>query len=146
VRWSGSTAEGYDAYDRTHTAEVPEASASLVLSADPHFGGDPAHLNPEQLLVVSAASCQLLSFLAAAARARIDVLAYEDDSEGLMPEDDRPIRVTSITLRPRIRVAAGPTEERVRHLVEVAHRECFIANSITTDVVIEPVIELVELA
>jgi organic hydroperoxide reductase OsmC/OhrA len=144
VAWSGSTGVGYEAYDRTHRGEVADAGAQLDLSADPHFRGDPAHLNPEQLLVLAAASCQLLSFLAVAARARIDVLDYEDDSEGVMPEHDPPIRVTSIVLRPRIRIVAGPTEERIRHLVEVAHRECFISSSLRTDVVVEPVIELVE--
>jgi organic hydroperoxide reductase OsmC/OhrA len=144
VSWSGSTAAGYDAYDRNHTGDVPDAGATFGLSADPHFRGDPTRCNPEQLVVLAAASCQLLSFLAVAARARIDVLAYEDDSEGVMPEDDRPIRLTRIVLRPRMRIAAGPTEERIRHLVEVAHRECFIASSLRTDVVVEPVIELVE--
>ena len=143
VRWSGSTAVGYEGYDRTHAAEVPDAGAAFPLSADPHFRGDPSHLNPEQLVVLAAASCQLLSFLAVAARARVDVVDYRDKASAAMPEDDKPIRLTTITLRPRIRIAKGPTEERIRHLVEVAHRECFVASSLRTDVVVEPVIELV---
>ena len=88
--------------------------------------------------MLAASSCQLLSFLAVAARARIDVIAYRDDSEGEMPEDDRPVRITRITLRPRITVSSDVTDDRVLHLVEVAHRECYIANSLTTDIVIEP--------
>lgn len=143
VSWAGSTGVGYEAYDRNHRGEVA-AAAGLDLSSDPHFGGDPSRLNPEQLLVLAAASCQLLSFLAVAARARIDVVAYDDDAEGEMPEDDRPMRVTRIVLRPRLRIVAGPAEDRVRHLVEVAHRECFIASSLKTDVVVEPRIEFVE--
>ena len=71
------------------------------------------------------------------------MLAYEDDAEGVMPEDDRPVRITRITLRPRIDVAAGPTHERVAHLVEVAHRECFVANSLRTEIVVEPLIRFV---
>lgn len=138
--WSGTTGVGYDEYDRGHTAAAAPAAARLELSSDPAFLGDPRLLNPEQLLVLSAASCQLLSFLAVAARARIDVLHYEDDGEGEMPEDDQPARITSIVLRPKIRVAAGPTEARVRHLVEVAHRECYIANSLRTEVRVEPTI------
>jgi organic hydroperoxide reductase OsmC/OhrA len=97
-------------------------------------------LNPEQLVVLAAASCQLLSFLAVAARARIDVRRYEDQGEGTMPEDDPPTRLTSIVLRPTIWVAAGQTEERIAHLVEVAHRECYVANSLRTDIRIEPTI------
>ena len=141
--WSGSTGAGYEAYDRAHQASSPPSPAALELSSDPAFRGDPTLLNPEQLLVLAASSCQLLSFLAVAARARIDVVGYEDEGEGFMPEDDPPARLTRIVLRPRIRVVAGPTEERVRHLVDVGHRECFIANSLTTDVVVEPTIEFV---
>ena len=138
--WTGSTASGYEAYDRTHTATTDPATVSLTLSSDPAFRGDPTLLNPEQLLVLAAASCQLLSFLAVAARARIDVVAYEDDAEGVMPEDATPLRVTRIDLRPRITVAGDISEKRLRHLVEVAHRECFIANSLSTEVVVTPTI------
>ncbi|MDQ6854594.1 MAG: OsmC family peroxiredoxin, partial [Actinomycetota bacterium] len=80
--WQGSTGGGYDAYDRSHTATAPPARPTLPLSSDPAFRGDPALLNPEQLLVMAAASCQLLSFLAVAARARVDVVDYRDDAEG----------------------------------------------------------------
>ena len=136
--WHGSTAPGYDAYDRRHRASAPPAPETLELSSDPAFRGDPKLLNPEQLLVMAAASCQLLSFLAVAARARIDVVDYRDDADGEMPEDDRPLRITRITLRPRITIRGTVDEPCVQHLVEVAHRECFIANSLNTDVVIEP--------
>ena len=98
-------------------------------------------MNPEQLLLLAAVSCQLLSFLAVAARARVDVLEYDDAAEGEMDLDDRPARITRIKLRPRV-VVAGATRERVAHLVEVAHRECFIANSLRSEMTIEPVIEL----
>lgn len=138
-RWSGSTGLGYDAYSREHEASAEPAAAPLRLSSDPAFRGDPMLLNPEQLVVLAASSCQLLSFLAVAARARIDVVGYADDAEAMMPEDDPPARLTQIVLRPLITVAAGPgaTVERVEHLVEVAHRECFIANSLRTEIHIE---------
>ena len=63
--------------------------------------------------------------------------SYEDEAEAEMPEDDRPVRLTTITLRPRVVMGPGPTVDRVRHLLEVAHRECFIANSLRTEVRIE---------
>lgn len=136
--WSGSTALGYDRYDRTHAATVAPSSVTLDLTADPAFRGDATHLNPEQLLVLAAASCQLLSFLATTARARVDVVGYHDVAEGEMPEDDRPVRVTRITLHPRITVSGDVTDARILHLVEVAHRGCYIANSVTTEIVIDP--------
>ena len=136
--WSGSTGVGYEAYSRAHDAIAPPAEVRLALSSDPAFRGDPSLLNPEQLVVLAAASCQLLAFLAVAARARIDVVDYEDDAEGVMPEDDPPMRLTRIVLHPSITVRSEVGEARLRHLVEVAHKECFIANSLRTDVVVEP--------
>jgi organic hydroperoxide reductase OsmC/OhrA len=129
---------GYEAYDRSHEASAPPAEARLTLSSDPAFRGDSALLDPEQLLVMAASSCQLLSFLAVAARARIDVVDYQDNAEGEMPEDDQPMRITRITLRPRITVRGDVSDERIRHLVDVAHRGCFITNSLKTDVIVEP--------
>ena len=139
--WQGSTAVGYREYQREHVVAAPPARDALTLSADPAFLGQPERLNPEQLVVMAAASCQLLSFLAVAARARVDVLGYEDDAVGVMPEDDRPIRLTRIVLQPRIVVALGPTAEEVRHLVDVAHHECYIANSLRTEVSVQPQVE-----
>lgn len=142
LSWSGTTGVGYDGYRRGHDLSAPPAEAGLALSGDPAFGGDATRLNPEQLLVAAASSCQLLSFLAVASRARLDVVAYTDEAEGTMPTDDPPMRITRIDLRPAITLAdtdrARPTPESLRHLTEVAHRECFIANSLRTDVVVEP--------
>ena len=132
VSWSGTTSVGYDHYDRAHE------SNGIPLSADPHFRGDPERLNPEVLLVMAAASCQLLSFLAVCARARIDVVGYEDEAEGVMPEDEKPHRITRIVLRPRVEVSGEASEERLHKLAQLAHRECYIANSLSTDVVVEP--------
>jgi len=136
--WSGTTANGYEEYSRTHGATIDPISEGFTLSADPAFRGDPSLLNPEQLVVLAAASCQLLSFLSVAARARIEVMDYADVGEGTMDESDPPVRISLIVLRPTIRVAAGTSEQRVMHLVEVAHRECFIANSLLTEVRVEP--------
>lgn len=144
--WSGSTAVGYENYGRNHRISAPPAEATLELSSDPAFRGDPTRISPEQLIVMAASSCQLLSFLAVAARARLDVVAYEDRAEAEMPEDDLPVRITTIRLRPRITLTAGvggaqATDERVRQLVELAHRECYIANSLKTEVTVDPRIE-----
>lgn len=142
VAWEGSTAGGYTAYARDHEGAAPPASEGFALSADPHFRGDGARANPEQLLVLAASSCQLLSFLHVAASAGLDVVDYTDDAEGVMPEDVRPQRLTRITLRPRVLVAAGSDVSRFDALVHEAHESCFIANSLTTEVVVEATVEL----
>jgi organic hydroperoxide reductase OsmC/OhrA len=68
------------------------------------------------------------------------VVGYEDDALGVMPEDDEPPRITEITLRPRITLTGDASEERVRKLVHTAHEHCYIANSLTSQVSIEPTI------
>lgn len=148
ISWSGSTGQGYEFYDRTHRVEFPHqvsvgADGGMMLSSDAAFRGDPALTNPEEMLVAAAASCHLLSFLAVAARARLDVVSYRDEAVGLMPDGAQPMSVTSIILQPHVELAVAPgasepTAERLAHLHDVAHRECFIANSLRSDVSVAP--------
>lgn len=126
---------------RTSPSWFPPVRAELRLSSDAAFHGNADLPNPEQLLVASASSCQLLMFLAIAARSRIEVLAYQDDAEAVMPEDTKPMRITQITLRPRILVAPQTNHDRVRSLVDRAHDGCYIANTINAEIVVEPTIE-----
>jgi organic hydroperoxide reductase OsmC/OhrA len=141
LRWTGSTGLGWERYDRGHSATAPPAEQEIGLTTG-ESKGDPAVLNPEQLLVMAASSCQMLSFLHVAAKARLDVVEYEDAAAGLMPDDAKPLRITEITLRPRIVIEGDANEERVRNLVQIAHDYCFIANSLRSEMRIEPEIEL----
>ena len=131
--WSGSTALGWENYDRAHTARAQPAKQELTVTTAEERG-DPDRLNPEQLLLMAASSCQLLWFLHLAAKARIDVVAYEDDCEAEMPDD----RIERIVLRPAIRVAGDVNEDRVLKLCEQAHRHCNIAKSLSCPVELEP--------
>lgn len=140
ARWTGSTGSGYDLYERAHEISVPPSGVTLAVSADPAFRGDPALLNPEQLVVAAASSCQLLSFLAVAARARIDIRSYHDQAFGVMPEGSE-TSLTEIRLRPRIGVATAVSDDRLTHLVEAAHRACFVARSLRATIVVEPSFE-----
>ena len=137
-RWNGSTGVGYEAYGRAHELVAAPAEAKLKTSSDPAFRGDPKLLNPEQLLVMAASSCQLLSFLAVAARKRLDVVDYVDQAEGFMPDGDKPVRITRILLKPRIVVKAPADETAVRKAVEIGHHECFIANSLKSEIEVLP--------
>jgi organic hydroperoxide reductase OsmC/OhrA len=141
LRWSGSTGLGWEGYDRSHTALAPPAEQEIRLTTG-EAQGDPRILNPEQLVVMAASSCQMLWFLHLAAKARLDVVEYEDDASGLMPEDEAPVRITEITLRPRIVIAGEASEERVGKLVQTAHEHCYIANSLNSEVRLEPRIEI----
>ena len=74
--------------------------------------------------------------------AGLDVLDYTDDAEGVMPQGERPMRITRITLRPRVLVAAGSDVIRFDALVHEAHEACFIASSLTSEVVVEATVEV----
>lgn len=139
MSWSGATTD-YESYSRNH--DVAIGAEKYTLSADPHYGGEAELTNPEELLLAAAASCQMLSFLAAAARGGVEVLSYEGDAQAFMPTDETPVRITRIVLRPRIR-AKDTTPERVERLLQKGHEICFIANSITSEITLEPVIEIV---
>jgi organic hydroperoxide reductase OsmC/OhrA len=74
--------------------------------------------------------------------ARLD-RSHDGVAEGILSADVRPARLTRITLRPVITFGAPVAEERARHLVGVAHRECFIAGSLRTEIVVEPTLRTV---
>lgn len=141
LRWTGSTGLGWERYGREHGVTAPPAEQEVRLTTGEGHG-DASILNPEQLVVMAASSCQLLWFLHLASKARIDVVEYVDEALGLMPEDRAPVHITEVTLRPRITIAGEASEERVRKLVHTAHEHCFIANSLRSEMTIEPTIEV----
>jgi organic hydroperoxide reductase OsmC/OhrA len=141
VHWNGSTGLGWDHYDRTHVATSPGVEQEVRLTTG-ESKGDPAVLNPEQLVLMAASSCQMLWFLHLAAKARIDVVEYEDDALALMPTDVEPVRITEIALRPRIVVADDASEERVVKLAHLAHEHCFVANSLNSEMTLTPTVEV----
>lgn len=138
LRWEGSTGLGWENYDRAHNATAPPAEQRIRLTTG-ESKGDPSILNPEQLVVIAASSCQALWFLHLAAKARIDVVAYEDDATATMPEDEG---LSEIVLRPRIIVGGEASEERVLKFVDTAHRHCNIAKSLRTPISIEASVEV----
>jgi organic hydroperoxide reductase OsmC/OhrA len=129
--WNGSTALGWEHYDRAHTARVSDQTVSLTTAEEK---GDSRRANPELLVLAAASSCQMLWFLHLAAKARIDVVSYEDECEAEMPDD----RFARIVLRPEIKVQGDASEERVLKLCEQAHRHCNVAKSLSCPVELEP--------
>jgi organic hydroperoxide reductase OsmC/OhrA len=144
LAWQGSTAGGYAAYERSHQLRTPPAEAPLTVTADAPFRGDPHLINPEQLLLAAASSCQLLSFLAEAAQAGVDVVAYTDDAEAFMPVTREPMRIQRIVLRPHVVVRGEVADDEVVRLLEAGHDGCFIANTLRAEIVLEPTVEHVD--
>lgn len=132
----GSTAT-YQGYSREYSVAIP-GKPVFAGSADPTFRGDPKLYNPEDLLVVALSSCHMLSYLALAARSKLEVQSYVDEATGTMDMKDGKIRFVEVVLYPRVTVAAGSDLELARRLHDKAHSECFIANSVNFPVRNEP--------
>ena len=121
-----------------HNHEVSFAGRpSIEVSAASQYKGDPSRLNPEELFLASLASCQMLSYLAFAARAGIDVVAYDDAAQAKLAIVERRMRIAAVALRPRITIAPGQDAAKAHALVESAHAACFIANSVACPVEVE---------
>jgi organic hydroperoxide reductase OsmC/OhrA len=139
LEWTGA-AKGSTRDPATFSRDLSVSmdAITLPMSSAPRYRGDPSRANPEQLFVASLSACQALTYLFLAAKNGVAVVAYADDAEGCLGAVDGKIRMSRVTLRPRITLEAGANEVRARELVAKAHEGCFIANSVATPVDIEP--------
>lgn len=101
---------------------------------------DPAAVDPEEAFVAALSSCHMLFFLAYAAKAGFVVDRYRDAATGTLARDERArISMTVVTLRPVVDfVGTGPDAAAVADLHHRAHEACYIANSVRTEVRVEP--------
>jgi organic hydroperoxide reductase OsmC/OhrA len=143
--WTGA-AQGAtrDAAAFSRDLQLAASGVLTPMSSAPGFKGDPLRVNPEQLFVGALSACQALTYLFLAARKKVVVTAYVDDAEGVLESIDGRARMSRVTLRPRITLEAGSDEATARALVARAHDGCFIANSVTAAVKIEPVFEMAD--
>jgi organic hydroperoxide reductase OsmC/OhrA len=139
TRWVGAGETGIadDAFPREFHVSI-DGKAELVGSADPAFRGDSSKHNPEELLLAALSGCHLLSYLALAARARIRVVAYEDEATGKIDMKDGRIRFVEAVLRPTVTIAADADPAKAEALHAQAATICFIANSLNFPVRHEP--------
>lgn len=134
-------------YSRRHTLrfdggiEVPGSSSPHVV---PLPMSDAAAVDPEEAFVAALSSCHMLWFLSIAAARKYRVDRYFDAAEGLMEKNaDGRMAMTVVTLRPRVTFSGDriPTRDQIGRMHHLAHDECFIANSVRTEVRCEPVYE-----
>ncbi len=130
-------------YSRVHEWRFG-CGIALTASASPQVVPPPMSsaeaVDPEEALIAAASSCHLLSFLYVAAREGYIVDTYTDDAYGLLERvDRRKMAVTRIVLRPIVAFSGEklPTPEDLAHLHHLAHEECYIANSLKTEIVVE---------
>jgi len=131
-------------YSRRHLlqfdggASVPGSSSPLSVRV-PY--SDPSAVDPEEAFIASLSSCHMLWFLDIACRAGWTVDDYRDDALGVMDHNaDGKLAMTVVTLRPVVRFGGSqrPEAAEFQRLHHEAHAECFIANSVKTEVRCEP--------
>jgi organic hydroperoxide reductase OsmC/OhrA len=132
-------------YSRRHDihfdgGHVMPASSSPLSVRVPY--SDSGGVDPEEAFVASISSCHMLWFLDIACRAGWVVDDYRDDAIGVMDRNAQgQMAITVVTLRPAVRFSGKqPTREELDHLHHRAHEECFIANSVKSEVRCEPVL------
>ena len=143
IRWTRDGASFPDnRYSRGHTWEfdggvtVPASSSPLVVPLP--LSREDA-VDPEEAFVAALSSCHMLVFLSIAAKKRFTVDAYEDRALGIMTKNEGgKLFVSKVTLDPRIEFSGDkvPTPEQIAEMHHLAHKECFIANSVLTEIVV----------
>lgn len=138
IAWTrGPRDFAYETYPRDHTWSF-DGGVEVPATAAPAYLGDPSRVDPEEAFVAAVASCHMLTFLAIAARKRLVVDAYTDVAIGHLEKNaGGKLAVTRVELRPQVRFGAKPpSAEELARLHELAHDNCFIANSVTTAITI----------
>ncbi len=130
-------------YSRVHSLSFADG-LTVTGSASPHVVWPPLAradaIDPEAAFTASLSACHMLWFLDHAARAGLVVESYVDEAVGTLARNRAgKTMMTRVVLRPRIDFGgkAPPAAERVAALHHAAHADCFIANSVTTEVVVE---------
>jgi organic hydroperoxide reductase OsmC/OhrA len=136
IKWSRAGRDfTYKTYSRDHVWSLN--GNDVPASATTAYLGNPNRVDPEAALVAALSSCHMLTFLALAANKGFVVDSYEDAAVGHLEKNSQgKLAVTRVELHPKIAFggAKQPAAADLDALHEKAHKECFIANSVTTDV------------
>ena len=132
-------------YSRLHTLRF-DGGAEVAGSSSPHVVplplSDASAVDPEEMLIASLSSCHMLWFLSIAAQRKFCVDRYFDAASGVMEKNENGKLVVSVvTLRPEVQFSGDrlPSREEIDAMHHAAHDDCFIANSVKTQVLCEPV-------
>lgn len=132
-------------YSRKHILRF-DGGIEVPGSSSPHLVpvpmSDAAAVDPEEAFVSSLSSCHMLWFLAIAAKQRFCVDRYFDKATGFMEKNlEGKLAMVRVILKPEVSFSGEklPTREQVEKMHHQAHEQCFIANSVKTEVRCEPV-------
>ena len=145
IRWERS-GDGFlsGKFSREHVWTF-DGGLTVPASPSPHIVpvpySNPASVDPEEAFVAAIASCHMLTFLYVASREGFQVDSYQDEAIGTMAKNGSGVPwINRVKLSPRIeysgsKLPASSDEGRLHHL---AHEQCFIANSVRTEIIFSP--------
>ncbi|MCL7415192.1 MAG: OsmC family protein [ANME-2 cluster archaeon] len=113
-----------------------EGKPQIVVATPPEFGGHEGIITPEDMFVSAANVCFMTTFLGTAANMGVKLISYDSTATGTLEKVDKLRVFTKIVLRPR--VEAVGSEEQILRMLDHAKKRCIAANSMKTEVVIEP--------
>lgn len=116
-----------------------ESNREIEVATPPEFGGHENIISPEDLFVSSANVCYMTTLLGTIKNMGVELISYESRAEGILETVDKMKIFTKIIIRPKIK--AKETEEKIRMILSHAEKRCLVANSMKTQVIIEPEIE-----
>jgi organic hydroperoxide reductase OsmC/OhrA len=143
IKWSLSGDFLKGSYSREHTwtfdggVTVPASPAPT--SVKPPYS-NASNVDPEEAFVAAISSCHMLTFLWVASRKGFHITSYEDQAVGVMTKNERGVPwVSAVTLHPRVVYSGNhPTQDVEEQLHHQAHEDCYIANSVKTQITVAP--------
>ncbi|MGF1730113.1 OsmC family protein [Photobacterium kasasachensis] len=137
IDWQQSEQSDQD-FSRDHTIRFGSGQ-QVEGSSAPEYKGNASLVNPEESLIAALSSCHMLTFLAIAHLKRLPVASYNDTATAELGKNaDNRTQVSRIELNPKVVFAEGVTvsDEVLDKIHQKAHANCFIANTLACDVVI----------
>lgn len=151
INWRRQASENFvdNKYSRGHEWQF-EGGVVIPASSSPHIVPLPfsvaSNVDPEEAFVASLSSCHMLFFLSIAAKRKYVIDAYIDNAIGVMSNNEQgKMAMTTVTLRPKV-IFSGDKQPNLAQLEKMhhqSHEQCFIANSVTTEIVTEVVMAVI---
>ena len=131
----------YQDYNRDHQWDFGEGLVVNASSA-PEFMGNPQFADPERAFAAALSSCHMLFFIAICSKKKITVEDYVDNASAYLEKNNKgALVITRVVLRPKIRFAEDIEidREQIEKIHHQSHQRCFLANSVRSEVVLEPI-------
>ena len=142
VSWEKQTESfAYQDYNRDHQWDFGHGLIVKASSA-PQFLGTPEYADPERAFAAALSSCQLLFFIAICSKKRLILEHYQDNATAYLEKNaEGELVISKVLLRPEVRFAQGVEVawEAIEKIHHQAHERCFLARSVRSEIIIEPV-------